>query len=149
MYQRILVAVDGSQTSDLALQEAIQLAKALGSQMRLIHAVDVVGSSWYTPDYTDPAPLWEFIRKNGEEILEQASTTVSTAGIQVDSHLEEINSVGRRTADVIIEQAKAWPADLIVLGTHGRRGLSKIVLGSVAEGVMRQAGKPVLLIHGE
>lgn len=149
MYQHILVAIDGSHTSELALQEAIRLAQLLGSQLRLIHAVDVVGSSWYTGDYADPTTLWDFIMKNGREILAQASASVTAAGIQVETTLEEITTMGRRIADVIVEQAETWPADLIILGTHGRRGLSKIVLGSVAEGVTHLATNPVLLIRGK
>ncbi|MEJ2360674.1 MAG: universal stress protein [Gammaproteobacteria bacterium] len=147
MYQRILVAIDGSQTSNQALQEAITLGKALHSKLRLIHVVDIIGASWYSGEFTDLQPTWDFLIKSGRELLEQASQTVTDAGVTVDSHLEEINGIGRHIAEVIIEQAGDWHADLIVLGTHGRRGLNRVLLGSVAEGVMRLAETPVLLIR--
>lgn len=148
MYQRILIAFDGSHTSELALQEAIALARALGSTIRLVHAVDIASGAWFTDEFTNSVPIWDYMVKTGRELLDRASSAVAAAGVTFDTRLVEINSVGQRVANVIIEQAEAWPADLIVLGTHGRRGLNKILLGSVAEGVMRLADKPVLMIRG-
>jgi len=149
MYQRILVAVDGSPTSDLALHEAIQLAKALKSQLRLVHAMDAIGSGWYTAGYSDPTEMWELMTKIGHDILAKAMATVTEAKIMVDTKLVETSSLGLRIPEVINDEANTWPADLIVLGTHGRRGLSNVLLGSVAEGIVRIADKPVLLIRGK
>lgn len=149
MYQRILVAVDGSHTSELALNEAIQLAKSLNSQLRLLHAVDAIGSGWYTTDYYNPTDIWELMTKIGREILDKAAAVATSANVQVDTKLVEINTLGLRIPEVINSEANAWPADMIVLGTHGRRGLSNILLGSVAEGIVRIADKPVLLIRGK
>jgi nucleotide-binding universal stress UspA family protein len=149
MYQRILVAVDGSPTSDLALHEAIQLAKALGSQLRLVHAMDVIGTGWYSAGYSEPTEMWELMTKIGRDILDKAATIASEANINVDTKLIEMNSLGLRIPEVIKEAANTWPADLIALGTHGRRGLSNVLLGSVAEGIVRIADKPVLLIRGK
>jgi nucleotide-binding universal stress UspA family protein len=149
MYQHILVAVDGSRTSELALHEAINLAKAVAGRLRLVHAVDEIGASWYAGGYANPTDIWEAMTKSGRDILEKAAATAAGAGLEADTKLIEINTPGRRIPEVIAEQADTWPADLIVVGTHGRRGLSHVLLGSVAEGVVRVSAKPVLLIRGQ
>jgi len=131
MYERILVAVDGSRTSELALQEAIKLAKALAGQLRVVHAVDEISASWLTTGYPNPAEIWEAMAKAGRDILEKATAVVTRAGVKVDAKLIEINTLGRRLPEAIVEQADAWPADLIVAGTHGRRGLSHVLLGII------------------
>jgi nucleotide-binding universal stress UspA family protein len=87
--------------------------------------------------------------KSGRDILEKAAAAVAEAGLETDTKLIEINTPGRRIPEVIAEEADAWPADLIVVGTHGRRGLSHVFLGSVAEGIVRVSAKPVLLIRGK
>jgi len=148
MYKRILVAVDGSRTSDIALREAINLAKSLHSQLRLVHAVDEISASWYAAGYANPAEIWDAMVKTGRDILGKDAATATGAGIEADTKLIEIDTPGRRIPEVIAEEAAAWPADLIVAGTHGRRGLSHMFLGSVAEGIARVSTRPVLLIHG-
>jgi len=149
MYKHILVAVDGSNTSELALHEAINLAKALDSQLRFVHAVDEVSANWYAAGYANPAEIWEAMAKTGRDILEKAAATAAEAGCEADTKLIEINIPGHRIPEVIAEEANAWLADLIVVGTHGRRGLSHVFLGSVAEGIVRVSSKPVLLIRGK
>lgn len=147
MYQRILVAVDGSDTSDRALEEAIALAKSCGAQLRLVHGVDEVTLNW-DGEYINPAEIWEAMAKSGRAILDKAVARATGAGLQADAKLIEITTLGQRIPQAIAEAAESWPADLIVIGTHGRRGLSHLLLGSVAEGVVRVATKPVLLIRG-
>lgn len=147
MYQRIMVAVDGSDTSDLALQEAIALAKSCGAQLRMVHAVDEVTLNW-EGEYANPAEIWEAMAKSGRAILDKAVARATGAGLTADAKLIEITTLGQRIPQAIAQEAESWPADLIVIGTHGRRGLSHLFLGSVAEGVMRVATKPVLLIRG-
>jgi nucleotide-binding universal stress UspA family protein len=144
MYKHILVAVDGSDTSDLALREAIKLAKDQQAALRLVHIVDV------TPAVEPPYPLADYekaLRERGEKILTTRATTAREAGIEADPKLIIIEMFGERIYDAIEEEAKQWPADLIVVGTHGRRGARHALLGSVAEGVVRIATKPVLLIR--
>jgi nucleotide-binding universal stress UspA family protein len=81
----------------------------------------------------------------GKKLLARAEAKVRKRGIEVDTVLLE--TVGRRVADLIIKQAKKWRADLIVLGAHGRRGLSRVVMGSDAELVLRKTPLPVLLVR--
>ena len=87
--------------------------------------------------------------KSGWEILRKAKAVARGAGIPVETRLIEIDTLGHRIPEMIAADAEAWPADLIVICTHGRRELSHLLLGSVAEGVVRVATKPVLLIRGK
>ena len=148
MFKRILVAVDGSQTADQALQEAIKLAKEVHARLRIVHVVDTLNIN---VDTEFPAPL-EFsdaIIKNGQDLLRRAEAVAQKAGVPVESHLIEIEALGLRIPQAIAADAEAWSADVIVICTHGRKGLSHLFLGSVAEGVVRVATKPVLLIRGK
>ena len=147
MYQRILVAVDGSSTAERALQESIRLAKDLQSQLRIVYVVDVVNVN-LGADFPYPPEISEAIAKSGRALLDKAGAAARDAGVPVETGLIEIDKLGQRIPEMIIAEAEAWPADLIVIGTHGRRGLSHLFLGSVAEGVMRVASRPVLLIRG-
>ena len=149
MYKHILVAVDGSDTSNLALDEAIKLAKELKSELRLIYVVDVVAAYAMTEA---ALPLVEFEKMSrdwGEKLLASCADKTRTAGVPFDTKCVVIDRLGDRVYDRIEEEAKSWPADLIVIGTHGRRGVNRLVLGSVAEGVTRIATTPVLSIRGQ
>lgn len=148
MYQNILVAVDGSHTSEIALQEAVKLAKELNGRLRIVHAVDTVNLN-RGAEFPNPGEILDIMVKSGEEILRKAEGVAREAGIQAETRLIEIDTLGRRIQEAIAEDAENWPADVIVIGTHGRRGISHLFLGSVAEGVVRVATKPVLLIRGK
>jgi nucleotide-binding universal stress UspA family protein len=145
MYQHILIPVDGSPTSARALQEALTLARQQNAQLQLLHVleeirfVDMESSINY-------AELQEAMKNSGAQILAQAQTAVQQAGMTAETKLLEAS--GKRIASVIVTEAERWPADLIVIGTHGRSGFSRLLFGSVAEGVVRTAQVPVLLIRG-
>lgn len=147
MFKRILVAVDGSSMANEALQAAIGLAKAPQSQLRIVYVVDEATLNW--PEGGNLPEFQEAFRNAGRAILEQAAAAARTAGVSAETRLLEIETLGHRLADRLAAEAEAWPADVIALGTHGRRGLSRLFLGSVAEGVARVATKPVLLIRGK
>jgi nucleotide-binding universal stress UspA family protein len=148
MFKRILVAVDGSHTADQALQEAIKLAREMQAKLRIVHAVDTVNINLDT-EFPDPAAMSDAAIEFGQRTLRNAEAVAKKSGIATESHLIEIHTLGHRVAEVIASDADAWSADLIVLCTHGRKGLSRLLLGSVAEGVVRVATKPVLLIRGK
>jgi len=107
MYQRILVPIDGSETSDRGLEEALRLARLDGGSVRLIHVVDP------------------------------------------QKHVPGYITCAARLCDVVAAQAKSWKADLIVIGSHGRRGVERALLGSDAERILRVAPVPVLLVKPE
>ncbi|MHB8414972.1 MAG: universal stress protein [Acidiferrobacteraceae bacterium] len=144
MYKHILVAIDGSDTSALALQEAIKLAKEQQARLRLVHVIDEF--PFATPDtgWVDDVRLGEVLLKAGQTILDEAREMAQKAGLEVETALPQ--NLSQRIATVIVDEAKRWTADLIVVGTHGRHGIEHWVLGSVAEGVARAARMPVLLI---
>ena len=148
MFKRILVAVDGSDTAAQALQEAIKLAREMQAHLRIVHAVDTVNIN-LDMEFPYPPEFSEALIKNGQAVLRKAEAVVKKAGIAVESHLIEIDTMGQRIPESIAADADTWPADLIVLCTHGRKGLSRLLLGSVAEGIVRVASKPVLLIRGK
>lgn len=148
MFKRILVAVDGSSVAEQALEESIKLARALQSQLRIVYVVDIINVN-LGADFPYPVEMSEAIAKNGQALLHKAGAAASKAGIPVETKLIEIDIQGQRIPELIAADADAWPADLIVIGTHGRRGLSHLFLGSIAEGVVRVATKPVLLIRGK
>lgn len=148
MFKRILVAVDGSHTAELALQEALKLAKELQAKLRIVHAVDIVNIN-LGAEFPNPPEISDALIKSGQRILRKAEAVASEAGIQVETRLIEIDTLNQRIPEMIAADAEAWPADLIVICTHGRKGFSHLLLGSIAEGVVRVATKPVLLIRGK
>jgi len=148
MYKRILVAVDGSSTSDLALQEAVKLAGESQAELRLVHVVNTVNLN-VDLGYVATAEWLEVIRRGGEAVVDKAAAYAKQAGVNAEVKLVEIDTIGQRVPEAIAEEASAWPADIIVIGTHGRQGIHHLLMGSVAEGVMRIATVPVLLIRGK
>jgi nucleotide-binding universal stress UspA family protein len=148
MFRAILVPIDGSQTASQALDEAIRFAKDQGATMRIVHVADTVTLS-YDMEFVDIAEIRRSLRNAGEELLEKALGKAQAAGIEADIKLVEIQEPSQRIADAIVEETRNWTADLLVIGTHGRRGLDHFLLGSVAEAVTRIAPVPVLLIRGK
>lgn len=149
MYKRIAVAVDGSSTSDLALGEALKLAKEGQSQLLLLHVSEDTSLAWSGGDWMvamPPVVSPEQFEELGRQILEHAQEKVRNAGL--DAELRRVNDAGQRVGNVIAKEAQDWKADLIVIGSHGRKGLDRFLLGSVAEGVMRASTMPVLLVRG-
>lgn len=145
MYKRILVPVDGSDTSKAGLREACKLAASGGAQLRLIHVVDeILGIS--TPIFGAAyEQIIEERRKAGNRILADAESIARVAGISAETRLVE--AMGMMAGEQVVHAAKEWPADLIVCGTHGRRGLRRIVMGSDAEYIVRHTPVPILLIR--
>ncbi|MFY3551543.1 universal stress protein [Achromobacter insolitus] len=146
MYQKILVPIDGSPTSEQGLKEAIRIAQATHARLRLIHVIDELSFAVTVDAYSYHAgELLDLIRKNGAKVLDTALQKVKAAGVEADTVLYE--NLDRTVKQRVLDEALAWRADLIVIGTHGRRGPSRLMLGSSAEGIMRGAVVPVLLVR--
>ena len=146
MYQRILVPFDGSATSSRGLDEAIGIATLTGASLRLIHMLDILDftNGFETAAiYTDH--VIPFMRRTGKEILQGGKARAENAGVRADTVLLE--GMKTRLCDAVAEQARAWGADLIVIGTHGRRGVGRMLLGSDAEQIVRTSIAPVLLVR--
>jgi len=146
MYERILVAVDGSDISLRALHEAVQLCKALHSRLRIVTVVEAVRMTG-SAEYVDFNEVRKAVIHYGVEALEKAKQLAKDDGIEAETRLIEITKINERVTEMISKEADDWPADLIVIGTHGRRGFNSLLMGSVAEGVMRIASKPVLMVR--
>lgn len=148
MYRKIFVPIDGSAASNLGLKEAIKLAKAERAKLRLFHLVDkYVAVSSLDGVALDTGNLVETLRETGRQVIAKAEAQARRSGLKPESLMLE--SFGGRAADLIVQQAKTWGADLIVLGTHGRRGMKRLVLGSDAEQVIRTTPVPVLLVRAK
>jgi nucleotide-binding universal stress UspA family protein len=148
MYQRIIVPVDGSATSNQALAVAIDLARESRGRLRLVHVIEEMA---YLTGYDQfggyAGDLLKVMRETGATVLAKGLATAREAGIEADEVLYD--KLGERLPDVVAEQANAWKADLIVVGTHGRRGVGRILLGSGAEQIVRLAPVPVLVIRSK
>ncbi|MDD2546062.1 MAG: universal stress protein [Burkholderiaceae bacterium] len=147
MYDKILVPVDGSSTSQLGLSEAIRLARVMGSTLKLLHVVDEISfMTSFESSMALTSEVFQLLKDAGEQVLQEAEARVRAAGVPVESELFE--SYAGRVSDLVISKATEWGAELIVLGTHGRRGVGRVLLGSDAEQILRQAPVPVLLVRG-
>ena len=148
MYRRIMVAVDGSATSNKALVAATEMANYSGGRavLRLIHVLDEMAYfTGFDPYGGQSGELVKIMRETGGKILADALAIVQAAGIEADTVL--IDKFGERLGDTLAAEAQGWRADLIVVGTHGRRRVGRMFLGSGAEQIIRLAPVPVLVIR--
>ena len=149
MFKRIMVAIDGSKTSNRALREAIKIGKDQRAMLRLIHVVDEMPAyitmgevSYSIEDYR------KSMREGGRKVLAAAAAKAKVSRVRFDTKLAVTAGLSTRIWEVMNKEAKRWRADLIVIGTHGRRGFDRFIVGSVAEGIIRASGMPVLVVHG-
>ncbi|MDB5872782.1 MAG: UspA [Ramlibacter sp.] len=147
MYQRILVPVDGSPTAASGIAEAIGLAARLNSRLLFLHIVDDYATLSEMTSAAGYDEMLRGLRHFGLDVLAKAKHAADEASVHTETLMREVT--GKRVPDVIVEQAAQHACDLIVMGTHGRRGLSRIALGSSAEGVARISPVPVLLVRLE
>lgn len=140
MYKKIFVPLDGSSASQMALGDALAFARALGARVCLAHVYESFRHTG--PDGT--VDLTQALRGEGQLLLDEAAARAEGSGVAFDTRLLEAG--GRRAAAVIVDAAEDWGADLVMMGTHGRHGFERLVLGSVAEGVVRRSRVPVMLV---
>lgn len=146
MYQRILVPIDGSPTSAAGLAEAVSLARLTGGRIRLLHVVEDIPFAMAAEGYAAmSSDVLAVMNEAGEAVLKRALDQVRSSPVAVDTVL--VPYPGGRLVDRVLQQVSEWPADLVVLGTHGRRGVGRMLLGSDAEQVLRTAPVPVLLVR--
>ena len=151
MYQNILVAIDGSPISNLALHEALRLAKD-GSKVRAVTMIENPLAGYGTPMITyNYETVHDALVEEGKNILRKAENDAKHLGdLNIETLLIDIGpQADFEVAPAILTAADDFHADLIVIGTHGRHGLKRFFLGSVAEAVIRQSRIPVLSIRGE
>ena len=144
LYQHILVPIDGSETSMVAMKEAIKIGKALNSKITVVQvmALDPIIADLYVKA-GQTNELIERTRTYLLDILEQAKQQFLQEGLSVETKLLE----GFVVHEEIIQAAQELNADLIVMGSHGRTGVRKLVLGSVAQKVLGESHIPVLIVR--
>lgn len=150
MFKRILVAVDGSPTSSRGFKAALDLAQGERATVDILHVVDDLAMVPYVSvgDYIPAQYIDTFLtelRDSGRKVLAKAKQLASESGVSANAVLVEAK--GSTVAHTILRQARKLHSDVIVLGTHGRRGLRRVLLGSDAEAVLRESRVPVLLVR--
>ena len=142
MYKRILIPTDGSACSELAVQQGLTLAKALGADVTFLYALEDPTTVFYTPEgATHTAGLYDSFKEGAEEVLAQAAAAAAVHGVKASTLLAE-----RQHPAQAIHEAEE-NADLVVMGTHGRRGFNRLVFGSVAEEALRLSERPYLMVR--
>lgn len=145
-YKKIIVAVDGSKISDLAFKEAVKLAKTLKAKLRVLHMVE------HFPAHVAYAinvnKYQAMASKNAKELLNKYKNAALKNKVIAEGQLIEAKDFRTSAAKMILQAAKKWRANLLVMGTHGRTGFSHFMLGSVAEEILKSANVPVLVVSG-
>jgi len=147
VFHSLLVPLDGSEQSDAACTLALQVAAGSKADVTFVNVVEsekIVASTLPHHKIADPTIAIEQLRASGKELLRKAQEKAQSAGMKARSELAEGDCV-----DTIVELAKSSGADLIVMGSHGRGGLERLLLGSVAEGVLRKSPVPVMIVRAK
>jgi nucleotide-binding universal stress UspA family protein len=144
MYSRILVPVDGSAPAECGLREAIRIALATRAKVVVLNVVNEFPILMDPVALADYNNLLEVLRRTGEEVAARAAKAVTDAGLECETVV--LDATSGSVAPVIVEQIAQHHCDLVVMGTHGRRGMKRLALGSDAELVVRHAPVPVLLV---
>jgi len=148
MYQKIFVAIDDSPTSQKALAEAIHLAKTSHATLCIAHAADeslLAQHGMGLGSYIDVEGTKQAIRQSSQSLLDAACKVANAAGVAAETRLLEATDL--RVAEQIASGAETYGADLIVIGTHGRRGFARLLVGSVAENLVRIASTSLLMVR--
>jgi len=144
MYKRILCPIDGSPTSNAGMIESIKLAKDQHANLLFLHVIDTYFPILGASEAFDRSEIDEIIRNNGKKVLKVAEENAKEADIKAD--VKMVDTFGSGVATIIVQHAEEWAADLIVIGTHGLRGIERLVMGSDAETVLRKSPVPVLVV---
>jgi nucleotide-binding universal stress UspA family protein len=158
MYQKILVAVDQSETSQYVFEQGVFLAKASDAELMLLHVLSPLEDPYLSPVFTQPdtiypsvqtAPIesymreWEELKKQRLDWLRSLSDRAINAGVKA-GFTQNLGDAGR----IICEVARNWPADLIIVGRRGRTGISEFLLGSVSNYALHHAPCSMLIVQG-
>jgi len=147
MYRRILVPIDGSPTARAGLDEAIRLARQTGASLRIFHAIDDPFTALGIDEVVAaPRNIDALLEQNARRIVDEGMAAARQGGVYADSEIED--RLHGQLQDLVAKAALDWKADLIVMGTHGHRGMVRMLLGSDAEQILRDAPVPVMLVHG-
>lgn len=146
MYRNILIAVDGSESSKRALLQAVHMANTGYGKMTAVYVLDRSAMFMYAANY-DQFALVDTLRRDGERVLADAQAAVAEHGLKCDIEMEETDNISEDVADCLLRSAQRNGVDLVVMGTHGRRGVRRMMTGSVAERFLRFSCCPVLVVR--
>lgn len=145
MFKHILVPVDGSATAQMAVQKAIGLAQVFGSRVTAIFVIDPYPFTGVGTDFAyGQAEYLNAATAEANMAIKATKTAFEQAGVKVDTSVVESHAAWRG----VVKTAESMQADLIVMGSHGRSGLEKLVLGSVTQAVLSHTKLPVLVVRG-
>jgi len=144
LYQRILVPVDGSPHAQRALEEGIAIARLTGGRLVIVHAVDEPFVAMGAGAWAGASDLLSLVREGAQAVLSAAVARVREADLPVESLL--LDTFQGRVCDLVAQVASDQRIELVVIGTHGRRGVGRALLGSDAEQILRLSPCPVLLV---
>lgn len=144
MFKRILVPVDGSESARKALVAALQLARDAGGRVRLLQVFEQL---YYLPSHDLSIEALKLAEASAHQVLDDAAAVAASAGVPADTRCVE--ALGTRLGEIVAHEARRWEADLVVVGTHGRRGVGRVLLGSGAEQIIRLAPVPVLVFRDQ
>lgn len=147
MYKQILCPIDGSPTSNAGMNEAINLAKDQNAKLLFLHIIDTFFPIMDMSGDLNVIHIADILRKNGTKILKNAKETAHKAGVTADTKMVE--AVGARVSKFVLNEAEEWPADLIIMGTHGLRGFERLIMGSDVQAVIKASHVPVLLVKNK
>lgn len=148
MYTKIMVALDGSEPSKLVFEEGLKLAKLCGARLFAVYVVDKSILFTYA-GRIDPSDLIDELRRDGMAVLHDAERAIARAAVSGETELIESEGIGEDVAQRLQRYVDEHAIDLAVIGTHGRRGIRRMVIGSVAERFVRASHCPVLLVRGD
>lgn len=143
VFKKILVPVDGSATSNKAVDFALRIAKDDQASIRLLHCIDETS---FLDAYEYSSQLIQQARQAGQKILQGGQAAAQKLGVTADTLLLE--RAGQRLGHSVADVAGDWGADLVVVGSHGRHGIGRLLLGSGSAQILRTSPVPVLLVRG-
>lgn len=143
LFKKILVPIDGSDTADKALRMALDMARESLASVRFIHVID---DDRYFSSYELSSDLRNYALDKAKKLLQNTMDAAAALGVNADTQL--VNQPGQRVGENVADAVQDWGADLVVVGSHGRRGLGRLLLGSGAEQVVRLSSVPVLVVRG-
>ncbi|CAN7782472.1 universal stress protein [Caballeronia sp. LjRoot34] len=146
MYRNILIAVDGSESSKRALLQAVHMANAGYEKITAVYVLDRSAMLMYAANSNQFA-IVDTLRHDGERVLADAQAVMAEHGLKCDVEVAETDNISECVADCLLRSAERHGADLVVMGTHGRRGVRRMITGSIAERFLRFSCCPVLLVR--
>jgi nucleotide-binding universal stress UspA family protein len=142
----MVVAVDGSESSKRALHEAIRVATPGHGKVTAVYVLDRFAMFAYAANY-DQLALVGALRDDGHRVLADAQKAMAEHGVTCEVEIAETDNISEDVASCLLRWVQGHGADLVVMGTHGRRGMRRMMIGSVAERFLRSSSCPVLLVR--